>query len=68
VKVGSNPSTIALRVVGGDEKENPVPGSITGPPCSSGMYIRGPGLSWVVMSPAGLKPENNCAGEDQQQL
>jgi hypothetical protein len=47
-------------------KENPVPGGITGPPCSWGMYIREPGPpGWrvsnlrqlhLITSPAGLGP------------
>jgi hypothetical protein len=36
VEAGYNTSTIALRVVEGDEK-NPVPGCITGPPCHWGI-------------------------------
>jgi hypothetical protein len=30
----SNISTVALRIIGGKEKWNPVPGGITGPPIS----------------------------------
>jgi hypothetical protein len=59
-------------------KGNPVPGSITGPPCSGG-YKYGDLALWVGESrisdskiwsrvPPGLGPENDCAGEDQQQL
>jgi hypothetical protein len=33
VDAGSNTSAVALRVVGGDEKGNPVPGGITRPSC-----------------------------------
>jgi hypothetical protein len=37
VEAGSNTSTVALRVIGGDEKGTPVPGGMTGPPCSWGI-------------------------------
>jgi hypothetical protein len=37
VKAGSNTSTVALRVVGGDGKRKPVLGVITGPLCSWGI-------------------------------
>jgi hypothetical protein len=37
VEAGSNTSTVALRVVGGDVKGNPVTGGKTGPHCSWGI-------------------------------
>jgi hypothetical protein len=70
VEAGPNPSTVALRVI----KENPMCGDITGPPCSWGnMALQAGGVSNLrqqnaVMSPAGLAPENDYAGENQQQL
>jgi hypothetical protein len=75
----SNTSTVSLRVVEGDGKGTQCPGGITGPPCSWVGYkyvdlaIQVGGVSNlrqsnVVTSPAGLRPENDCAGEDQQQL
>jgi hypothetical protein len=51
-----------------------VPGGITGPPCSWRIKIRGHGLQVggvsnltqpnMVMSPTGLRPENDCAGPE----
>jgi hypothetical protein len=38
----SSTSTVALQVIGGDEKGSQCPGGITGPPCSLGIQIRGP--------------------------
>jgi hypothetical protein len=49
----SNISTVALRVVGGDEK-----GSLESETVKYGM----------VASPVGLGPENDCVGEGKQQL
>jgi hypothetical protein len=49
VEAGSNTSTVALRVVGGDEN-----GSLES--------------ETVKYGPMGLGPENDCAGEGQQQL
>jgi hypothetical protein len=58
-------------------KGNPVPGGITGPPCSGGIYIRGPGLPyWENLefetenftNPAIAGLENDFDGEGQQQL
>jgi hypothetical protein len=56
---------------------NPVPGVITGPPCSWRIEIPGPGPpgSGSLESKTvkyghesrGTRPENDCAGEDQQQ-
>jgi hypothetical protein len=79
VEAGSKTSIVALRVVGGEEMGNRVPGVTTGPPSSQGIYTRGPGppglgilesetIKYMVMSPAGLRPDNYCAGEAQQQL
>jgi hypothetical protein len=51
VKAGSNTSTVALRVVGRDEK-----GSLESETVK------------YSLSPTGLGPENDCAGEAQQQL
>jgi hypothetical protein len=55
-----------------------VPGGITGQPCAWRIYIRRPGPpgggsleSETVKyghESAGIGPENDCAGEDQQQL
>jgi hypothetical protein len=39
----SNTCSVSLTVVRGDEKGNPVPGGITGPPCFWGIQIRGRG-------------------------
>jgi hypothetical protein len=45
-----------------------VPGGITGPPCSLvGGVSNFETVKIMVMSPAGLGPENDCADEDQQQ-
>jgi hypothetical protein len=44
MEAGSNTSTVTLRVVGGDEKEN------------------------FESETVGLGPENDCAGEGQEQL
>jgi hypothetical protein len=43
VEAGSNTSTVALRVVGGDEKGTQFPGGITGLPSSWVIKTRGPG-------------------------
>jgi hypothetical protein len=51
VEGGSNTSTVALRVVGGDEKKSLESETVN-----------------MVTSPMGLGPENDCAGEGQQQL
>jgi hypothetical protein len=51
VEAGSNTSTVALRVVKGDEK-----GSLES---ETVKYCH---------DPTGLGPENNCAGEGQEQL
>jgi hypothetical protein len=51
VDAGSNTSTVALRVVGGDEK-----GSLESETVKYGHES------------SGLRPENDCAGESQQQL
>jgi hypothetical protein len=51
VEAVSNASTVALRVVGGDEK-----GSLESE------------TENMVVSSTGLGPENDCAGEVQQQL
>jgi hypothetical protein len=50
---GSNTSTVSLRVVRGDEK-----GSLQSETVKYVMFA----------SPTGLGPENDCAGEDQQEL
>jgi hypothetical protein len=78
VKTGSNASTIAQRVVTGDKKGTQCLGAYPGHP------VLGEYKYWelalqvgavskqrpenVVMSPMGLGPENDSAGEDQQQL
>jgi hypothetical protein len=51
VEAGSNTSTVALRVVGGDEK-----GRLESETVKYGS------------SHTGLRPGNDCTGEDQQQL
>jgi hypothetical protein len=51
VEEGSNTSTVALRVVGGDEKES----------------LKSETERNMVTSPTELGPENDRAGEDQQQ-
>jgi hypothetical protein len=77
VEAGSNTSTVALRVVGGDER---------GTQCLRVQLCHSVprGYKYVdqvlqdgevsnlnkqnlVISPAGIEPENDCAGEDQQQ-
>jgi hypothetical protein len=56
-------------------QRNPVPWGITGHPVPGGykygdlvLQVGGPESENVIMSRAGLGPENDCAGEDQQQL
>jgi hypothetical protein len=51
VEAGSNTSTVAVRVVGGDKRGN-----------FESERVK------MVASPTGHGPENECAGEDQQQL
>jgi hypothetical protein len=51
VEAGSNTSTVALRIIGGDKK-----GSLKSERVN------------MVTGPTGLGPENDCAGENQQQL
>jgi hypothetical protein len=58
VEAGSNPFTMTLRVVGGDEK-----GSLTSERVIY-IYI----YIYVVASFMGLGTEKDCAGENQQQL
>jgi hypothetical protein len=43
VEAGLNTSTVALLVIGGDEKGTQCPGNNNWPPCSWGILIRGPG-------------------------
>jgi hypothetical protein len=74
----SDTSTVALRVVGGYGKGTQCLGGITGPPCSGGYKYGDLALQvgavsnlrqqTVIMVPVGLSPENDCAGEDQQEL
>jgi hypothetical protein len=65
VEAWSNTSTVELRVLGG----RPVPGGYI---CGDMALQLGGSLESetvnVVMSPAGLGPENDCAGEDQKKL
>jgi hypothetical protein len=74
VEAGSNTSTVALRVVGGEEWETQclghhVPGGYKyGDLTLQVGGVSNLGQQNVVMSPAGLGPENDCAGEPQQQL
>jgi hypothetical protein len=51
VEAGSNTFTVALRVVGDDEKGSLESGTVK-----------------LVASTTGLRPENDCSGEVQQQL
>jgi hypothetical protein len=59
VEAVSNTSTVHLRVVGGDGK------GIWSSRLGGVSNLR---QQNVVMSPAGRGPENDCAGEDQQQF
>jgi hypothetical protein len=69
-----NASTVALRVVGGKEKRTKCLGIYSGQPVPRGykhgdLALQVGGVSNLreqnmVMSPAGLGPENDCAGED----
>jgi hypothetical protein len=78
VEAGLNNSTIALRVVGGNENGTQCVGGMTGPPCPWGVYKYGDltlhigGVSNLkqqnmVMSPAVPATENDWAGEGHQQ-
>jgi hypothetical protein len=78
VEAGSNTSTVALLVVGVDEKRTQCLGMQSGHPAPDGhkygdLAIQVRGFSNlreqnVVMSSAGIKSVNDCTGEDQQQL
>jgi hypothetical protein len=78
VGAGSNNSTVALRVVGGNKNgtqclgvypDHPVPGGYKyGDLDLQVGGVSNPRQQNVAMSPVGLGPENECAGEDQQQL
>jgi hypothetical protein len=73
VEAGSNTSTVPLRVVGGDRKGTQFLGVKPGDPVPGGykygdLAFQVGGVSNMVMSPAGLGPENDYAGEGQQQL
>jgi hypothetical protein len=78
MEAGSNKCTVALRVVGGNEKvtqclgvqlDHPVPGGYKyGDLALQVGGVSNPRHLNLVMSPAGLGTENDCAGEVQQQL
>jgi hypothetical protein len=78
MEASSNTSTIALRVVGGDEKGIQFPGVKLGYPLPGGCEYRDLALQVggvlslrqqnMVMSPVGLGPNNDCTDEDYQQL
>jgi hypothetical protein len=73
VEAGSNTSTVALRVVGGEEKGTQCLGVKPGHLVPGGykygdLALQVAGVSNVVMSPSGLSPGNDCTGEDQQQF
>jgi hypothetical protein len=68
VEAGSNTSTVALQVLGGDEKGTQCLGVYLGHPVP-GVYIYGdlaPG--WVSLESETVKygHKNDCAGEDQR--
>jgi hypothetical protein len=74
---GLNTSTVALRVVGGDEREASAWGynwaNLFLGDINTGTWpFRLRSLEFetvnVVMSPTGVGPQNDCADEDQQQL
>jgi hypothetical protein len=69
MEAGSNNSTVALWVMGDGEKGVPLPGGYK----YGDLALQVEGVSNLrqqnmVMSPAGLGPENDCAGDGQQQL
>jgi hypothetical protein len=74
VEAGSNTFTVALRIVGDDEKGTQFLGVITGPleDINTGTWPSRLGgdsnlrQQNMVMNPAGLGPENDCTGEGQQ--
>jgi hypothetical protein len=77
VEVGSNTSTVALRVVGGHKMELSAWdynwATLFLGDTNRDLALQVGGISDlrqqnVVLIPAGLGPEIDCAGEDQQQL
>jgi hypothetical protein len=78
VEAGSNTSTIDLRVVGGDEKGTQCLGYDwatlflrhinTGPGPPGWESLESETLKYGHEVREGLGPENDCAGEDHQQL
>jgi hypothetical protein len=73
VVASSNTSTVTLRVVGGDENGTQFLGVQLGHTVPGGhkygdLALQAGAVSNLIMSPAGLGPENDCFGEGQQQL
>jgi hypothetical protein len=78
VKAASNNFTVALRVVGGDEKGTQCLGVLLGHPVPGGykygdLALQVGGVSNLrqkntLTTAAGLVPPNECAGEDRHQL
>jgi hypothetical protein len=70
VEAGSNTSTVAPRVVGGYKSEPSTWATLFLGYINKGTWPSRLGESQISDSKmwAGLGPENNCAGEDQQQL
>jgi hypothetical protein len=78
VEAASNTSTVARRVVGGDEKGTQCLGVKPGHPVPGGYKYGDLALQVggvlnlrqqnVVINSAELGPENDCAGEGQQQM
>jgi hypothetical protein len=74
VEAGSKTSTVALLVVGDDEKGTQCRGVYLGHPVPGGykygdlaLQVGGvSNLRHMVMSPVELGPENDCTGEGQQ--
>jgi hypothetical protein len=75
VEAGSNIFIVLLRVVGGDEKGTQCLGVQLGHPVSGeceywnlALQVGSLESEIVKCGPVGLRPENICAGENQQQL
>jgi hypothetical protein len=78
VEAGSNTSTLALRAVGDNENDTQCLGVLLGHAVPGEYKYEDVTLQVglvsnlrqynMVMSPAGLGPENDCVGEGQQQL
>jgi hypothetical protein len=77
MQAGWNTSTVALRAVRGYEKATQCPGrynwaTLFMGDLNTGAWRSRLGVSEIetinmVLSPAGLRPERDCAGESQQQ-